>query len=327
VSSVAPTAREMGDIGSALRNEVAAMSLAKSVGDPDLQGRIYTSLMRYFRELQRPELAIFFGMDAVNSFQQIRTNIFGLAKDVQAGFAQSKSSTYRELAELLVQSDRLGEAEQVIDLLKEEELKELVRGAPSNTAAKVEPLILTEAQQKTQRELAAPEKTAAALTGLSLEYAALQAKATRTYEEDARLKTLDAQIEAGNGEVSDFFKKRIYPELAQKGDIKDANDLLSRAKAEVSHLQNTLADLGPRVMGIRLLLGEENAYAIVVTAHTREKFELKATPAELRSKVLQVRDDLRSSSSDPKPHLAELYAMVVAPFEKELKVLEHIPTA
>jgi len=35
------------------------------------------------------------------------------------------SATYRQLAELLVQSDRLGEAEQALDLLKEEELKEV----------------------------------------------------------------------------------------------------------------------------------------------------------------------------------------------------------
>jgi len=33
-----------------------------------------------------------------------------LDKDVQAGFAKSKSASYRELAELLVQTDRLGEA-------------------------------------------------------------------------------------------------------------------------------------------------------------------------------------------------------------------------
>ena len=40
-------------------------------------------------------------------------------------------------------------------------------------------------------------------------------------------------------------------------------------------------------MGIRLLLGEDHAYAIVVTASTRKKFELKATPAELRSKAFE----------------------------------------
>ena len=49
-------------------------------------------------------------------------------------------------------------------------------------------------------------------------------------------------------------------------------------------------------MGIRLLLGDEHAYAIVVTAQARKKFELQATPAELRGKVLQVRDDLRTPS-------------------------------
>ncbi len=76
-----------------------------------------------------------------------------------------------------------------------------------------------------------------------------------------------------------------------------------------------------------MLFGEEHVYAIVVTAHSREKFELKATPASLRSKVLQVRDDLRSPFVDPKVHLAELYAMVVAPLDVELKALEQTPPA
>ena len=312
----------LGDGSTALRNEVAALSLAKEVGDPGMQGGIDASLMSYFRDQKRPEVAILFGMDAVNSFQQIRKNISGLDKDIKTGFAQSKSDTYRELAELLVQTDRLGEAEQVLDLLKEQELKEVVRGASPNAAAKLEPLQLTAAQQKAQGELAVPEKTAAAVADLSVEYATLLVKPMHTAEEEARLKALDAQIEAGNGEVSAFFKNTVYPELAQKVGTQDANALLSKEKSEVSRLQNTLAELGPRVMGIRLLLGDQHAYAIVVTAHAREKFELKATPAELRSKVLQVRDDLRSPTSDPKPHLAELYAMVAAPMEEELKALE-----
>ena len=86
-----------------------------------------------------------------------------------------------------------------------------------------------------------------------------------------------------------FSRSTLYPELAQKAGTQDANALLSREKSDVSRLQNTLAELGPQVMGIRLLLGEEHAYAIVVTAQARKKFELKATPAELRRKVLQVR--------------------------------------
>jgi CHAT domain-containing protein len=78
-------------------------------------------------------------------------------------------------------------------------------------------------------------------------------------------------------------------------------------------------------MGIRLLLGEEHVYEIVVSAHTREKVELKSTPAELRSKVLQVRDELRSPSSEPKEHLAELYAMLIEPMNGQLEGLEKDP--
>ncbi len=309
----------------ALASELAALSLAKEAGDPGIEGAIETALMIGFRDQHLPEEAIFFGTAAVNSFQQIRKNISGLDKDLQTAFAQSKSSTYRALAELLVQEDRLGEAEQVLDLLKEQELKEVVRGAAGDTATKVEPLKLSAGQEKAQSELPAGEKAAVALADLSVEYAGLQAKAARTPDDDARLKTLEAKIETGNTEVSDFFKKTLFPELAAKAGTQDANALLSEEKSDVSRLQNTLAQLGPRVLGIRLLLGEEHAYAIVVTAQARKKFELKSTPAELRSKVLEVRDDLRSPASDPKAHLAELYAMVVAPFEEELTAFEKTP--
>ncbi len=307
----------------ALASELAGLALAKAVGDPEVEGGIEAVLMNGFRDLQRREEAILFGKAAVNSYQQIRQNISGMDKDLQSGFVRSKSSTYRTLAELLVQADRLGEAEQVLDLLKEQELKEVVRGASDGSAANVELVKLNAVQQKAQASLAVPEKTAVALTDLSVERARLSAKTDQTPDDAARLKTLDAKIEATNAEVSDFFRRTLYPELAQRAGTQDANALLSREKSEVSRLQSTLASLGPHVVGIRLLLGDAHAYAIVVTAQARKKFELTATPEALRNKVLEVRNDLRTPTSDPRPHLAELYAMTVAPFGDELSALEH----
>jgi CHAT domain-containing protein len=326
LNSIGRVYSDMGQPQKALPEKLAALSLAKAAGDPDMQGGIETSLMLDFRGQNHPEEAIFFGMDAVNSYQQVRKNISGLDKELQAGYAQSKSVTYRILAELLVQSDRLGEADQILDLLKEQELKEVVRGASEVASYEAKPLTVTAAQQKAQSDLAAPEKTAENLTALSLEYDALLAKPKRTPEEDARMKTLDKSIEQANSEVTAFFTKTLYTELSQNADSQqDANKLLRAEKSEVSQLQNSLAELGPRVMGIRLLLGDEHTYAIVVTARTRKKFELKASPSQLRDKVLQVRDELRTPSSNPKPHLAELYAIVVAPFADDLKALEQNP--
>jgi CHAT domain-containing protein/tetratricopeptide (TPR) repeat protein len=309
-------------IDQALASELSALALAKAVGDPEVEGVIETSLMVGFREEHHPEEAILFGTAAVNSFQLIRRNISGLEKDLQTGFVQSKSFTYRMLAELLVQSGRLGEAEQVLDLLKEQELKEVVRGAMESAASTSRPLAMSGAQQKAASELISAEKTATALTDMNVEMVRLQSKPERTPEEVARLKVLETKIEAANAQVAEFFRKTLYPELAQRSGAQDANALLSREKSEVSRLQNTLSRLGPRVIGIRLLLGEEHAYAIVVTPQARRKYELAASPAELRSKVLQVRDELRRPSSNPKPDLAELYMMVVAPLTNELASLE-----
>ncbi len=152
-----------------------------------------------FRDQHRPDEAIFFGMEAVSSYQQIRKNISGMDKDLQAGFAQSKSKTYRVLAELLVEAGRLGEAEEILDLLKEQELKDIVRGAAPDSAAKVESLQLTAAQQKVQSELAALDKMALAFEQLNVESAGLQTKAARTPEEDNRLKTLNTSMERNRG--------------------------------------------------------------------------------------------------------------------------------
>jgi CHAT domain-containing protein/Tfp pilus assembly protein PilF len=323
---------KQGEPEKALSSALAALSLTRAAGDPDLTGAIETSLMMEFRTRHRPQEAIFFGKDAVNSYQQIRRNISGLDKELQAGFVQSKSMTYRILAELLVETDQLDEAEHILDLLKEEELKEVVRGAAEDAESKEQTLKLSTAQQKALDELSAPETTAAGLTSLSVEYAALLDKDTRTPAEDARMKALEAKIEAGNAEITAFFEKTLYPELARTSGSK-ANDILSGEESRMTGLQDTLLSLGPGVMGIRLLLGEEHAYAIVVTARAQKKFELGIKPDALREKVLEVRDDLRSPASDPRKHLEELYSIVVAPLQGELADLEktsspqgHVPT-
>ncbi len=325
LASIGRTLSDEGKLDQALPQKLAALSLAKAAGDPDLQGGIEASLMLDFRGQHRLEEAIFFGTEAVNAYQLMRRNISGLDQSLQEQFAQSKSATYRVLAELLVEANRLGEAEQVLDLLKEQELQEVVIGAADHPDPHAAALNLSRAEQQVETDLAVREQAAVALTDLSAQYSALLAKPNRTPEESAQLKTLEAKIEAGNTDVSDFFRKTLYPELAQNAGTQAANALLSEEKSEVSRLQNTLADLGPHVIGIRLLLGDEHAYAIVITPQSRRKYELKATPAELNDRVQQLRNDLRTPSSDPTPHLAEMYSMVVAPLEEELSALERSP--
>ena len=75
----------------------------------------------------RPGLAIFFGKQAVNLYQEIRNEITGLERESQQSFVKSKEQTYRQLADLLIREGRLPEAEQVIRMLKEEEYFDFIR--------------------------------------------------------------------------------------------------------------------------------------------------------------------------------------------------------
>ncbi|MGB0081282.1 MAG: tetratricopeptide repeat protein [Terracidiphilus sp.] len=315
---------EMKEPEKSFASAVAALGLAKATGDPEYEAAIENSMMLGFRNQHHPEEAILFGLDAVNSYQQIRKNISGLDKELQSGFVQSKSGVYRMLAELLIEAGRLGEAEQILDLLKEQELKDLVAGASENAGTGFEPIALSPAQQKAESALPDIEKKARTIEELSLAYAQIQAQPSHTPEDDAQLKSIAANMAQVSKEIHDTLYNEIFPEL-------DAQSAPGQAADNTkSLLQNSLAKLGPNVMGIRLLLGDDHAYAIVVTANSRRKIELPASSADLRAKALDAVHVLSSPSTDPRPQLNQLYAMIVAPLEPELKTLattqNNVPT-
>jgi CHAT domain-containing protein len=307
---------EMNDPEQSFASAIAALGLAKAAADPEIEASIENSMMLGFRKQHRPEEAILFGLDAVNSYQQIRKNISGLDKELQSGFVQSKSHVYRMLAELLVEAGRLGEAEQILDLLKEQELKDLVAGASANGGAGFEPIALSPAQQKAESALPDLEKKARTIEELSLTYAQIQAKPTHTSEDDAQLKSLDTQLHQVSQEIHDTLYNEIFPLLdAQSAPGQAASD------STKSLLQGSLAKLGPDVMGIRLLLGDDHAYAIVVTATSRKRIALPASSADIRAKAFEAVHVLSSPATDPRPQLSQLYAMIMAPLENELKTL------
>jgi hypothetical protein len=69
--------------------------------------------------------AIFFGKQAVNAVQRQRGGLTTLERELQRSFLATKERTYRDLTDLLVATGRLGEAQQALAMLKEEELFDL----------------------------------------------------------------------------------------------------------------------------------------------------------------------------------------------------------
>ena len=311
---------ELNDPQRSFASALAALSLAKETGDPEIEASVENSMMLGFRKQHHNEEAIFFGLEAVNSYQKIRKNISGLDKDLQAGFAQSRSGVYRMLAELLLEAGRLGEAEQILDLLKEQELKDIVIGASSGAGAGIQALQFSAAQQNAESALPELEKAARSMEQLSIAYAQLQAKPTGTAADDAQLKSLGTSILQLRIQIETSLTNSVFAELdRQSAPGQPTTDTTQ------SFLQSSLEKLGPRVIGIRLLLGDDHAYAIVVSSTSRKLFVLPATSAELRSKVFDALKALGSPASDPRPQLAALYSVVISPIEPELKSVAAAP--
>ena len=141
---------------------IAALGLAKATGDPEIEGGIENSMMLGFRKQHRPEEAIFFGLHAVNSYRADSQEHLRYAKGSSRLDSRNRESgAYRMLAELLVETGRLGQAEQILDLLKEQELKDLVAGAAPGATANIEPLKLSPAQHGCRKRVARSRKESA----------------------------------------------------------------------------------------------------------------------------------------------------------------------
>jgi CHAT domain-containing protein len=104
-------------------------------------------LMNLYRDphVAQPAIAVYYGKRAVNKLQGLRGNLGG--SDSEQSFVEKVAPIYRALAALLIQQGRLSEAQQVLAMLKEQELYNFTaRGATADT--RKTSVDLNEAEQK-----------------------------------------------------------------------------------------------------------------------------------------------------------------------------------
>src|SRR5262249_17889681 len=142
------------------------------------------------------------GKQAINDFQQLRTNIQGLNKQLQRSFLQEVTNSYRQLSDLLISQGRLPEAQQVLGLLKEEEYFDFVR-RDGNEASSLKGTaeLTTEETALAKRYAAIAER----VTAIGVEYGQLREKQTRTAEEEQKLAKLETDLTTANQAFQKFL--------------------------------------------------------------------------------------------------------------------------
>ncbi len=303
--------REMKDYNRAIQDHLRALLLSQPYPASRQQaGLVLEQLMKDWKAVNNLPVAIFYGKQAINSYQDVRYNIRNLEKDLQQSFLKSKETTYRELADLLISQGRLPEAEQVIRMLKEEEFYEYIR-RDNKHAPKSEKAALTPeeaALDKRYREIA--DK----LTTIGTERSALLDKKARTTEEEKQLAKLEADLVV----ASQVFQKFLDQLSAELGKNKTSDSQIYNVQQSQA-LMEDLRELGKGTAALYTLVGEEKFRVILTTSDVQKAYEFPIKAADLNRKILAFREVLQNPKLDPLPLAQELYKIIVAPLAKDLR--------
>lgn len=288
-----------------LYNEVLA--LFRAVGYKEGEANTLKNLMLGWQSQNNRRLAVLYGKQSVNVYQQLRANIQTLDKALQNSFLKSVEDTYRKLSDILIAEGRILEAEQVLNLLKTEEF-----GAVLRRTGEAEKLLPYSAAEEAALKII---DRLAALGGQRADLLGLKAKGAFPADGDARLTEIDAQIASANAEF-----RRSLEALAKAAPVEF--DL-----KQAQTLQSDLRELGAGTVALYTLVvcGDDSplksaarqkndvkqcekvrtGWIILVTPDFRKAYPIDVR--ELNETVAALRQALSSDRYEPAPAAKKLY--------------------
>ncbi len=291
----------LSQVEKVLEYDQQALTITREVKDRQSEEIVLSHMMAAWKSLQSPELAIFYGKQAINVTQSIRADIAHLDKTTQRLYATSNQDRYRTLADLLIAQGRLPEAEQVLQLLKQDEFFTFVQ-RDATRAGVSDNIALTPAEAESVKKY---DLIANDATQIGVRMAELDAlKRDLTTEENIEYSKLQAQQQTIN-ERWTIFTRELKVALAATPRDKPI---------EVNEgLQSRLAKLeanGIKAAVVYTLVSSDNYHAILLTAHTRQAFQSDTTAATINTQVETLRQGLTHTNVDPVPAAQALYKTV-----------------
>lgn len=288
-----------------------SLRICREIGDKGTEAIVLSNLMLMYRfNFNEPTLAAWYGKQAVNAYQQIRISVKHFDLEAQQSYLKKVEGTYRNLADLLIDEGRFSEAQAVLDLLKGEEFKIVIRRGGGDNSDTV-PYNKTESNviEKVER-LASLENERRELLRIKNETGSLNK------EQSQRLEKVLLEIEEANRA---FRLALVSLEKGRKG----ATSRIAEIESE-KNLQRALRQLSKEtgsgvialytVLGLEEKPGSENdpsperskfGWVMLVTPTSRKAYPIDVK--NLEQNVFAFRKALSSDIYDPRPLAEKLY--------------------
>jgi CHAT domain-containing protein len=289
-----------------------ALPIDQQIRKADGEAKCLAGLMAAWRACRKLPLAIYYGKQSVNVCQTIRAGVVNLGAGTQKSYLTTVESTYRDLADLLIDQGDLPEAEQVLGLLKDQELTDFVqRSAQASPASAT--LSLTPQQQAAADQDKVLSQPVIALGEQIDELARVQ---NPTRDQAAQLASLQQQLVPCEAKYQAFLTTQLPAELAQAS--ADTKAHLQDVQNAEGALQGDLQQMGPGTVALFTLVEPDKYRVVVVTSQTEKAEEYDISSADLRKMVLQWREALMDPDADPRPLGEKLYTVLIGPIEADL---------
>ncbi len=264
------------------------------------------------------DLAIVFLKASVNQREALRASLQALDTTAQQSFVDTFAEDYRLLADLLLEQDRILEAQQVLDLLKVQELEDYLSTVRGNvtTAQGVEYL---PAEASILDEFNTLQTSAVTL---AQEIQLLNTSDNLTADQQQRLEALEQQ---------QLSMRQDFREFSRSPDIRAYREQLSFDAREQSVSLQSLTGLSDNLAALDqnavlfypLILEDRLELILTVPGVSPIRHTVEISRTDLNQLVVDLRSSLRSKNQVDIPATRQLsqqlYDILIRPIEADLQ--------
>ncbi|NEP61258.1 MAG: tetratricopeptide repeat protein [Symploca sp. SIO2G7] len=293
----------LGNSVKALESFEQALGILREIGDRAGESLTLNNIGYLFSTQEQPELAIIFYKQSVKLIEEIRQDLRVLSREEQESYIETVAETYRSLADLLLSQGRVLEAQQVLELLKMEELREFTRN--TNSESQTIEIAMNRREEQTIQEHSSL---------IALGKQIYECQQTRCQQLSQLLDQRDVLTQEFN-QVVEQLEQQVRDRLTQDDAILDPKDL-SRKAREIVEAQPRSVLIYPLVLEDKIWLLWAAQGGIVKTV------EVPVGQHKLGETVLQFRQLLQNPRSDiaeVKATGKQLYNWLIEPLAEELQ--------
>ncbi|MFB2937945.1 tetratricopeptide repeat protein, partial [Aerosakkonemataceae cyanobacterium BLCC-F154] len=303
LNNIGSVYRNLGQYLKALEYYQQALAIHQQVGNKAVERLTLSHIGYSLNKQNQPELAIVFYKQSVNVTETIRQDLRKLPQEQQKSYTETVASTYRDLANLLLGQGRILEAQQVLELLKIQEIRDYTR----NTKA---------SNQTSGIDLNSTEEQIIKTHGSLIAFGQKVTECRKT--QCSELSQLNDQLQALTTQYNQSIatlKQIIANRRAQDEKVLDPNDFGRKAREIIAAQPGT-------VLIYPFVVEDKTWLLLAAEGGVLKSVEVPVSRKQLGETVLKFRQLLQRPTSDIQELKAtskQLYDWLIKPLESEIK--------